>query len=349
MPARAQVFKPLRRQMVRRRPAPSELGQRRAITITPRDQEILRAVYHHGFLTVEHIELAFFPPCDTRTSSSSAAYDRTRSLWLWGYLEKVELPVARMLGGRLPCLFAIGTRAVSTLAASLGNGTRPVHERRLDRLDDRNIDHDLRAASFWANLTVLARSATLIQEWAWTAERDIRAQKRFAVDPDTNKSRTIAPDGEFRVVYSDGDIQLGFLEVDMGTVPLRQFRKKMRGFDLYLNDRYGARKNVIPEVYVLAHSQRRLEELRDATNAAIADDSQVGYFFATFPVLEPMAFADTCWQDLSGEQNCLLFPKAFPDASAEVDEEEEAAKTEAAAKAAMIEAGLAAGQLRLEL
>ena len=306
-------------------------------------------MYDHGFLTVEHVELAFFPPSDIRTSSSSAAYDRVRSLWLWGYLEKVELPVARMLGGRLPCLFAIGSRAVSTLAASLGNGTRPVHQRRLERLDDRNIDHNLKAASFWANLKVLAGSATLIREWAWTAERDIRAQKRFAIDPDTQKRMTIAPDGEFRVVYPDEDVQLGFLEVDMGSVPLRHFRKKMRGFDLYLNDRYGGRKKVIPEVYVLAHSQRRLEELRNATNAAIAKDSPVGYFFATFHVLEPIAFADTCWQDLSGEQNCLLFPKAFPDEPAEVDEEEEAAKAEASAKAAMIEAGLAAGQMRLEL
>ena len=313
--------------------------------ITPRDQEILQAVYHHGFLTVEHIELAFFPPSDTRTSSSSAAYDRTRCLWLWNYLEKVELPVARMLGGRLPCLFAIGTRAVSTLAASLGSGTRPVHERRLDRLDDRNIDHDLKAASFWANLTVLTRSATLIQEWRWTAERDIRAQKRFVVDPDTGKGVTIAPDGEFRIVYPDGAIQLGFLEVDMGTLPLRRFRKKMRGYDLYLSNRYGGRKKVMPEIYVLAHSQRRLEELRAATNAAIPHNSGVDYYFATFDVLEPATFADMCWQDPSGERNYLLFQKAFPDEPEEVDEEEEAAR----AKAAMIEAGLAAGQLRLEL
>ena len=219
--------------MVRRLPTPRELAGRRVIQITPRDRRILQAVYKHGFMTVEQIELAFFPPPAARTSPSSAAYERVRQLWLWGYLERVELPVPRMLGGRLPCLFALGRKAVSVVAADLGKGTRPVHQRRLDRLDDQNIDHDLKAAAFWAHLRALIRGKK-VKSWHWTSERDIKAERRRIKDPETNKWLPVIPDGEFRLVYPSGDVQYCFLEIDMDSMPEKRIRQKMRAFDLYL-------------------------------------------------------------------------------------------------------------------
>jgi hypothetical protein len=70
-------------------------------------------VYLHGFLTTDLIELAFFPPRrGSRSWASSKAYERLRELWLWGYLERIELPVARVLGGRRPFLYALGHQAV---------------------------------------------------------------------------------------------------------------------------------------------------------------------------------------------------------------------------------------------
>jgi len=298
--------------MVRRLPTRQELAQRRAIQITPRDKHILLAVYKHGFMTVEQIELAFFPPPAARTSPSSAAYERIRQLWLWGYLERVELPVPRMLGGRQPCLFALGRRAVSVVAAELGKGKRPVHQRRLDRLDDQNIDHDLKAAAFWAQLKALARG-TRVKTWYWTSERDIKAEQRRVKDPDSNRRLPVLPDGEFRIVYPDGDVQLCFLEVDMDSMPEKRFREKMRAFDLYLNEalKKDGRGSWYSQVFVLTTSRQRMENLQDWTDAAIDDDTEVSYFFATFAVLEPKAFTAPSWQSISGEQYYLLFDQAF--------------------------------------
>src|SRR5947208_2902666 len=53
---------PLRGRMRRRVPSPAELAHQPPIELTARDRRILGAVYTHGFLTTELIELAYFPP-----------------------------------------------------------------------------------------------------------------------------------------------------------------------------------------------------------------------------------------------------------------------------------------------
>src|SRR5437588_11867867 len=68
-------------------------------------------------------------------------------LWLWGYLERVELPVARVLGGRRPFLYALGRQGVAYVEQRLGTATLPVQPRRLDRLDHVFVEHDLKAAA----------------------------------------------------------------------------------------------------------------------------------------------------------------------------------------------------------
>src|SRR5215510_4219937 len=93
-----------RRHIIRCRPTDAELARREPMVVMERDREILYAVHQHRFLTTELIELAYFPQPATgaRVSECSRAYERLRQLWLWGYLERIELPVARQLGGRRP-------------------------------------------------------------------------------------------------------------------------------------------------------------------------------------------------------------------------------------------------------
>src|SRR5439155_9729333 len=105
--------------LVRHVPTLEELGKRKPLVLTDRDREIVSAVYMHGFLTTDLVQLAFFPAADPngRRSPSSKAYDRLRSLWLFSYLERIELPMARSQGGRCPSLYALGRRGVETVAA----------------------------------------------------------------------------------------------------------------------------------------------------------------------------------------------------------------------------------------
>ncbi len=81
----------------RQQPTKAELATRSPIVLTARDHAILTAVHTHGCLTADLIELAFFPSASTtgRRSPSSRVHDRLRQLWLWGFLDRVELPVSR--------------------------------------------------------------------------------------------------------------------------------------------------------------------------------------------------------------------------------------------------------------
>ena len=156
----------LRGHLVRRVPTREELRQRVPIVLTNRDQKLLVSVYLHGLLPTELIELAHYPPVTTRGSHSTQAYDRLRQLWLCSYLERIERPVARIIGGRRPFLYALGPRAVSLVAARLQRSVDTIRRRRLDRLDALFLEHDLQAALLWAHLEALLRPrGTAVLTW----------------------------------------------------------------------------------------------------------------------------------------------------------------------------------------
>jgi len=165
----------LRGQYVRRLPTQAEISARSPIVLTERDRQLLVAVHRHGFITTDLVELAFFPPLNgSRSWSSSKAYERLRELWLWGYLERIELPVARVLGGRRPFPYSLGQQAVPIVEQRMGTVTLPVQPRRLDRLDHVFIDHDLKAAALWANVLAELRRRRGCR-WLWLGERGLRA------------------------------------------------------------------------------------------------------------------------------------------------------------------------------
>jgi hypothetical protein len=196
----------LRGQIIRRLPAKTDLAQRVPIVLTERDQDMLFAVYQQGFITTDLIELAFFPPADSaRCSYSSRAYERLRQLWLWGYLDRLEQPVARLIGGRRPFLYALGPRAVPLVAARLGDGAAPVQRRRLDRLDDMFIEHDLVATRFWANLKALMDTYGH-KNWRWVPERDLLAMRARVKDPKGRFFLPFLPDALFTIRYSNGHV-----------------------------------------------------------------------------------------------------------------------------------------------
>jgi hypothetical protein len=325
MQARSRSVQPLRGQLVRRDPSPAELAQRTPIVLTERDQALLAMVYKHGFLTTDLIELVFFPPPPRgRSSPASRAYDRVRQLWLWSFLDRIELPVARIAGGRRPFLYALGKRGVPVAAAYFGQETAPVQRRRLDRLDDLFIEHDLKAAALWAHLRALLRHSRT-RGLRWTPERDLRARKARVRDPQTNRWLPFLPDAYFEVDYPDGTVQCCLLEIDMGSLTLARFRRKLSAFELYLAqglfEKHFGRESF--EVMVLSHSLARLRHLGLAARQAVAKDRWSEYFFATFEILDPKKFKGEVWVSLEDTWASLLYTKAFEDEPAADDEPNE--------------------------
>lgn len=80
-----------------------------------------------------------------------------RQLWLWGFIERIEQPVARSLGGSRPCLYTLGRPGEPIRGPPQAPGMDPIRRRPLDRMDDVFVDHDRKAAVFWANLMALTR------------------------------------------------------------------------------------------------------------------------------------------------------------------------------------------------
>lgn len=254
----------LRSHFVRRLPTSVELATRSPIVLTERDQQLLVAVHQHGFLTTDLVELALFPPrCGSRSSASSKAYERLRELWLWGYLERLELPIARALGGRRPFLYALGRAGVPYVEARIGTWSLAVQPRRFDRLDHVFVDHDLKAAAVWANVWAQLRRRRGCR-LLWLGERELRARRIRVRSPSTSYWLPFLPDAYFEVTYPSGDVQACLVEIDMGTLTLRRFARKVEAFETALDDgvfqRYFKRHDF--EVLVLTTSRRRLEILR---------------------------------------------------------------------------------------
>jgi Replication-relaxation len=294
----------LRGHYVRRLPTPAEISSRAPIVITERDRQVLVAVHQQGFLTTDLVELAFFPPRkESRSSASSKAYERLRELWLWGYLERVELPVARVLGGRRPFLYAIGQQAVPLVESRLGSWRLPVQPRRLDRLDHVFVDHDLKAAALWANVrrALIRRGGC---RWLWLGERELRAKRMRVRSPQSNYWLPFLPDAYFEVTYPNGDVQCALVEIDMGTLTLRRFGRKIQAFEIALEDdvfrRHFPNRDEF-EVLVLTTSKRRLEALRTVAARVVPGGRRDLYQFGTFDVLSPTAFASAAWLDLDGQ------------------------------------------------
>lgn len=305
-------------QMLRQSRTKAELAKRTPIVLTDRDKDILTAISIHGFLTTELIELAFFPePSHGRRSPCSRAYERLQQLWRWAYAERVEQPIARSVGGRRPYLYALGRRGEPVVAQRLGQSVTRVQRRRLDRLSSVFVDHDLQIAAFWANLVALLRS-THARLGRWLPERELRARKVRVYDPRIGWWLPVLPDAAFEVVYPDGSVQGCLLEVDMGTLTLKRFQRKVRAFELDLAQGLGA---VLPvpsfEVLVLTHSQRRLQELWRTARDEVPPERWGAYSFGTFDLLEPRSFREARWVTAENDLVPLLYDDAFPAAATE--------------------------------
>ena len=300
----------LRGHLVERRPTRRERAARPGLVLTERDGALLEAVYRHGLLPTALLLLAFFPPASgaaDRRGHSAAGAERLRLLWLWGYLARVEQPVAPALGGRRPYLYAIGPAAVPALTARLGVTARAVRRRRLDRLDARALEHDHQAARLWATITA-SLPETRLTGFRWEAEPALRARRlRVRVSAaggggdggGDGRGRLLPflPDGYAELRYPDASVQACVVEVDRGTQPLRRFARKLAAFEAFLEQGLFAR-HFGPETFevlVLAPSAARRRHLHAAARAVVPEDRWVDYLFATPEALTPAGFPEGWW------------------------------------------------------
>jgi len=110
------------------------------------------------------------------------------------------------------------------------------------------------------------------------------------------------PDAYFEVTYPNDDVQCVLVEIDMGTLTLRRFGRKVQAFETALDDQVFRRhfKRQEFEVVVLTQSRRRLEALRQVATRVVPGGRRDLYHFATFEALAPAVFGNAEWVDLDG-------------------------------------------------
>ena len=132
-------------------------------------------------------------------------------------------------------------------------------------------------------------------------------------DPQSQSRLPVLPDAVFDVAYPDGAVQYCLLDVDMGTLTLDRFRRKVRTFALYLERiRAAAQWPSDFGVLVLTHSEPRLRHLWRAARAEVPEERWSACSFATFDLLDPPRFGGARWVTLRNDLVPLLYDDAFP-------------------------------------
>jgi hypothetical protein len=184
----------------------------------------------------------------------------------------------------------------------MGTAVLPVQPRRLDRLDHVFVDHDLKAAALWANVRAQLRGRRGCR-WLWIGERELRAKRMRVRARQADYWLPFLPDGYFEVTYPNGDVQACLVEIDMGTLTLRRFARKVLAFETALEDEVFRRhfKRDDFSVLVMTQSRRRLEALRQIASRVVLNERHGDYYLSTFDdALAPSAFAGATWWDLDG-------------------------------------------------
>jgi Replication-relaxation len=298
----------LRDHLVRLLPTKNDLGDRVPIVLTPRDWEILAAIDLHGYLTLEVIDLVYFLSSRPDDRPSTRAYYRLHQLWLWGYVERIELPVARVIGGRRPFLYALSQRGLRLLDTRSTSQDGSPHRRRLDRTSELFVEHSLTVAAVWANvLALISRRPITLGDWV--ADRDLRARQLRVKDHVGGHWLPFLPDAYFELHYASGRVQCCLLEVDLGTHSLKAMGRKLRAFELFLAEGLFAKtwhQNDF-EVLVVAPSEQRLQNITTMARQVVDSNRWDAYLFATLDILERSRFAEAEWRCLDGEAFRLLF------------------------------------------
>jgi hypothetical protein len=208
-----------------------------------------------------------------------------------------------VLGGRRPFLYSLGLQGVPCVEQRIGTAVLPVQPRRLDRLDHVFVDHDLKAAALWANVRAQLRGRRGCR-WLWIGERELRAKRMRVRARQADYWLPFLPDGYFEVTYPSGDVQACLVEIDMGTLTLRRFARKVQAFETALEDEVFRRhfKRYDFEVLILTQSRRRAEALRHVAGRVVPNERHSDYYLSTFDdALVPSAFATATWWDLDGK------------------------------------------------
>ena len=171
------------------------------------------------------------------------------------------------------------------------------------------IDHHLAIADFHLSLELATERSSTFRLVDWTSEVELRQVPMKVTDPLTRRSITVIPDGAFVLSLPDGTEQRFRLEVDMGTIPPKRLRTKLRGYLATKANRSTPILFVVPDELRRAELNRWTLEEAGQINA----DPTIIWLALQGDVTEDSLFIQPIWQVAGGPVRLALDVVAGPE------------------------------------
>jgi hypothetical protein len=202
------------------------------VNMTPRDLNIVQMVYDYGGCAISHIHRRLW----IKDSCPSGCYRRVSILTAAKYLRSHRLP-ALVAQGSGRAMLTPGSRA-HNLPIDLDDHRPLSMFRRSHEVSAFFAEHHFAICDFRVALEQAVDSLPRVELDGWILEPTLK--KSPIRVPDVNSQGvnpgaaiTLIPDGAFRLRF-DGQEQIAYLEMDMGTIAHARLEQRLRGY-LLLN------------------------------------------------------------------------------------------------------------------
>lgn len=279
---------------------------RSGTTITSRDIDILLMIYRYGGCAISHVFGRFWPS-SSRLRPGNSCYRRVHQLMDAECLSVKRLPSLSGLGaGR--AFLTLGPKGRRVLAEFLD---LPKSElQRLRHIETPFIGaHHLAICDFRLSLELACADSDRIELVEWITERELRIPPVLRIkDPRPSPGQTAAQipligDGEFRLHFHDGTEASLRLEMDMGTIPAKRMRARLRAYLAH------ARADERPVLWVVPdnHRLRSLAGWCEEEAAFLAADPTI-FWVGLAGDIDHSTILGPIWQVVGGPKIALLPP-----------------------------------------
>jgi hypothetical protein len=229
-----------------------------SIRLTERDREIILAIYDYRYLSTVQLQRLFFP-------SMHQAYVRLSLLYHHGFIQRV-FRGANTGKMNTSMLYVLDRRGAEFLQI---DQDMEIHWNSSHRtVSDKFLEHNMAINDVRVSISLACKRTKEIALVNWINEAQLRAsydKVRILRSDGRRQLVGLIPDSFFSLEAST-DMNF-FLEVDMGSMTLYRFQKKIRAYLAYKNDVALKSRFGIDDFRVLTvtPSQRHMKHLKEAT------------------------------------------------------------------------------------
>lgn len=272
-------------------------------------------VYRYDGCLIRHLYRRFWPKSDKPFGARNSCYRVVQGLVAQQWFQGVRLPSLTGIGaGHL--FLTLGPKGRQLVAEQLGLSRSDLQ--RLRKIETPfAAAHHAAICDFRLELELACERTGRAELAEWVPERRLRTppilkvkDPRPSYDAEAPAMIPLIADGEFSVVIADGRSQSYRLEIDMGTIPSKRIRARLRAYLAH------ADKDDRPVLWVVLDKARREAIVQWALEEAegLGDDASL-FWVTEATSIEEQTILGPIWWVVDGPMMALI-PSASGQGSA---------------------------------